>query len=223
MLEAEQIQRPTLLLDEARCRANIRRMAEKAARSRTRLRPHAKTHQSAAIAEWCRQAGVEALTTSSLRMARYFADHGWRDITIAFPVNGRELAAISALAARVRLGLLVANEEGARILAERLRQPADIWLEVDTGEGRSGIAWHEVERLDGLRRLIEAAPPLRLRGPAQPRRPYLRGARYRRRRGHLGAIARSPARSENGAGGARLRAAGISARRYARLPGGGQF
>ena len=44
MLDVAQIQRPTLLLSEAICRANIGRMAAKAARSRTRLRPHAKTH-----------------------------------------------------------------------------------------------------------------------------------------------------------------------------------
>ena len=164
MLDPAQIQRPTLLLSEAICRANIGRMAAKAARSRTRLRPHAKTHQSTAIAAWCRDAGVTALTTSSVAMARYFADHGWRDLTIAFPVNWRELGAIAELAARVRLGLLVSNEGSARFLAENLRQSADIWLEVETGDARSGIPWDETERLDAMRRSVEEAPQLRLRG-----------------------------------------------------------
>ena len=164
MLDAAQIQRPTLLLNEAVCRANIERMARKAARSGTLLRPHAKTHQSAAVAAWCREAGITALTTSSVAMARYFADHGWQDITISFPVNWRELGAIAELARRVRLGLLASNEEAARFLAEHLRQEADIWLEVETGDGRSGVPWDEAERLDEMRRHIEAAPPLRLRG-----------------------------------------------------------
>ena len=164
MLDVAQIQRPTLLLSEAICRANIGRMAAKAARSRTRLRPHAKTHQSAAIAAWCRDAGVTALTTASVAMARYFADHGWRDLTIAFPVNWRELEAIAELAARVKLGLLVSNEGSACFLAANLRQAADIWLEVETGDARSGIPWDEAERLDAMRRSIEAAPQLRLRG-----------------------------------------------------------
>jgi hypothetical protein len=42
-----------------------------------------------------------------LDMARFFADHGWQDITIAFPVNVRQLPALDSLAGRVRLGLLV--------------------------------------------------------------------------------------------------------------------
>ena len=164
MIDARQIQRPTLLLNEAVCRANIARMARKAARSGTRLRPHAKTHQSAAVAEWCREAGVTALAVSSVSMARYFADHGWQDLTIAFPVNWRELGGIAALARRVRLGLLAANEGAARFLAEHLRQEAAVWLEVETGDGRSGVPWDEAERLDEMRRHIEAAPQLRLRG-----------------------------------------------------------
>ncbi len=164
ILKGANIRRPTLLLDEAVCRDNIRRMVAKAARSGARLRPHAKTHQSARIAEWCRAAGVEALTTSSLAMAHYFAEHGWEDLLVAFPWNWRELDEIAALAARVRLGLLVANEEGAQHLAAQLTQPADIWLEVETGDARSGIPWDEAERLDALRRALSVAPNLRLRG-----------------------------------------------------------
>ena len=164
MLAAAAIQRPTLLLDEAVCRANIEGMARKAAHSGTRLRPHAKTHQSAAIAEWLRDAGVTALTTSSVTMARYFADHGWQDLTIAFPVNWRELGDIAELAGRVRLALLASHEQGAHFLAGQLQQNADVWLEVDAGDGRSGVSWDEAERLNEMRRIIEAAPQLRLRG-----------------------------------------------------------
>ncbi|MCY4525955.1 MAG: alanine racemase [Anaerolineaceae bacterium] len=153
-----------MLLNEAVCRANIERMARKAARAGTLLRPHAKTHQSAAVAAWCREAGVTAITTSSVAMARYFADHGWQDISISFPVNWRELGAIAELARRVQLGLLASNEGAARFLAEHLRQAADIWLEVETGDGRSGIRWDQPERLDEMRSVIEAAPHLRLRG-----------------------------------------------------------
>jgi D-serine deaminase-like pyridoxal phosphate-dependent protein len=71
------ITHPTLLLDEARCRANIARMAAHAKASNTRLRPHFKTHQSAKIGEWIRAEGVTSIACSSLRMAAYFADAGW--------------------------------------------------------------------------------------------------------------------------------------------------
>jgi D-serine deaminase-like pyridoxal phosphate-dependent protein len=81
------IQKPTLLLSRQRAMANIEKMAQKALHSGVRFRPHFKTHQSAQVGEWFREFGVEAITVSSVEMALYFAQHGWRDITIAFPVN----------------------------------------------------------------------------------------------------------------------------------------
>ena len=78
------IETPTLLLDAARAQRNIARMAKKARDNRLRFRPHFKTHQSAAIGEWFRQAGVSAITVSSVAMARYFADHGWDDICLLY-------------------------------------------------------------------------------------------------------------------------------------------
>src|SRR4051812_7216365 len=101
------ITRPTLVVDRARAQANIERMAAKASATGTRFRPHVKTHQSPAMAEWYRAAGVEAITVSSVVMAEQFADHGWTDITIAFPFNPREAPALAELGSRVHLGLLV--------------------------------------------------------------------------------------------------------------------
>ena len=92
------ISAPTLLLDEVRVRRNIARMAQRASAAGVRLRPHAKTHQSAEIARWLAEAGARGITVSSLPMARYFAEHGWRDITLArlvHPGEGAELAAVA--------------------------------------------------------------------------------------------------------------------------------
>ena len=61
----------------------------------------------AAVGEWFRAYGVARITVSSLEMAAYFADAGWDDITVAIPVNVREMETINALAQRVKLGLLV--------------------------------------------------------------------------------------------------------------------
>ena len=79
------IKKPTLLLNANQTRKNIQWMVQKAGAEDIRLRPHFKTHQSAVIGEWFREAGVTAITVSSVDMAAYFADHGWKDITIAFP------------------------------------------------------------------------------------------------------------------------------------------
>jgi D-serine deaminase-like pyridoxal phosphate-dependent protein len=158
------ITHPTLLLDEARCRANIKRMADHAKASGVRFRPHFKTHQSAKIGEWIRAEGVTAIACSSLRMAAYFADAGWDDIVVAFPANWREIDLINGLAARINLGLIVESRETVRFLGANLQHPVDIWLDVDTGYHRTGIDWQANSEAIALATLITAAPMLRLRG-----------------------------------------------------------
>lgn len=133
------VRQPTLLADEAKCRRHIRYMAETIRNSRRRFRPHFKTHQSATIGEWFRDEGVDAITVSSVRMAEYFADHGWRDITIAFPVNWREIHVINNLSARCRLNLLVTSPEAAAFLSENIQQETGVLIEIDAGYPRSGI------------------------------------------------------------------------------------
>ena len=133
------INTPTLLLDKEKCLKNIQLMADKARRSGVFLRPHFKTHQSAQIGEWFRDSGIETITVSSLRMARYFADHGWKDITVAFPVNFLEIDLINELAAEIQLNLLVVNKESVQALQQHLRHKVNIWLKIDTGNRRTGI------------------------------------------------------------------------------------
>ena len=82
---------PTLLLDQKKCLANLRRIADKAKRNNVNFRPHFKTHQSKIIGRWFKDFGVNAITTSSLQMAEYFALDGWDDITVAIPVNILEI------------------------------------------------------------------------------------------------------------------------------------
>ena len=114
---------PTLILDKRRCLGNIQRMAERAKTSRVHFRPHFKTHQSAVIGEWFRPQGINSITVSSVVMATYFAAHSLDDITIAFPVNWREIQSINDLAKRVHLELLVESPETIRFLAENLKAP----------------------------------------------------------------------------------------------------
>ena len=59
------IVRPTLILDKEVCLRNIERMAEKAKAKNLLFRPHFKTHQSATVGEWFRDAGITAITVSS--------------------------------------------------------------------------------------------------------------------------------------------------------------
>jgi len=63
------ITKPTLILDEAKCKTNSAFMADKARRHNLELRPHFKTHQSLEIGRWFKDAGVKKITASSLDMA----------------------------------------------------------------------------------------------------------------------------------------------------------
>jgi len=120
--------RPTLLLDETRARENSARRARKARRHGLVFRPHFKTHQSAAVGEWLRDAGVRAIGVSSLSMAAYFAEAGWDDITVAIPFNPRETALARELAGRVKLGLVIADEDALFALASQ-GEPLRVWVE----------------------------------------------------------------------------------------------
>lgn len=155
---------PTLLLDEERARRNISRMANKAASNQVRFRPHFKTHQSAAVGEWFRDVGVAAITVSSVEMARYFAAHGWNDITIAFPVNVREIDKINRLAQQVQLHLLVENQAAINFLSQRLTEAVGVWIEIDAGYQRSGVRWDDGSTLMSLAQQIMVCDRLTLQG-----------------------------------------------------------
>ena len=95
-IDKASIQTPTLILNEEQAKKNLMVMGKKASTQNIRFRPHFKTHQSAQIGEWFRDAGVTQITVSSAAMAEYFIENGWKDILIAFPVNIREIGKICA-------------------------------------------------------------------------------------------------------------------------------
>jgi D-serine deaminase-like pyridoxal phosphate-dependent protein len=106
---------------------------------------------------------VTAITVSSVEHATSFADAGWDDITIAFPLVTRALPAIHDLAARVHLGVLVEGPEGAAALAA-IEPTVEVWVDVDTGYGRSGARWDDAGRLAEIGAVLARAPQHRLRG-----------------------------------------------------------
>ncbi|MBD3223073.1 alanine racemase [bacterium] len=157
------LRRATLLVDPARARANIARFADRARNSGVTLRPHFKTHQSADVATWFTEANVACATVSSLGQAAYFADHGWRDLTLAIGLNPRELPEVAALARRVALGVTVDHLGQVASLAEAAA-PVGVWVEVDTGAGRAGVDASDPGSAAALLRAIERAPTLAYRG-----------------------------------------------------------
>ena len=130
-------------------------MARKAEKHGLRFRPHFKTHQSADIGEWIREFGVTAITVSSVSMARYFADHGWKDITIAFPLNILEIDEINSIASRIGINLLIENEFSLTMLLKKLNAQTGLYIEIDTGYHRTGIDALKPDRIERLLRMLK--------------------------------------------------------------------
>ncbi len=159
-----EINRPTLLLDVEKCQRNIQKMVNKSMKHQLDLRPHFKTHQSAEIGQWLREAGVEKCTVSSVKMASYFATHGWKDILVAFPVNTLEAAAINQLGHEIKLQVLVYDASSLDMLAAKTDAPIGIKIELDLGSNRSGLRTNQHEVLDGLLQKIATIPNFHFTG-----------------------------------------------------------
>ena len=143
----DEITAPALLIDEDKCRRNIRHMATKATHSGVAFRPHFKTHQSVQVGRWFREAGVDRIAVSSLTMAKQFADDQWSDIMVAFAVNAREMNLINQLAANIKLSILIADGDVLPLLQDGLKHPVGFYLKLDVGNHRSGIYHDDLQRI----------------------------------------------------------------------------
>jgi len=146
----EHISKPTLIVDERKCKANISEMLAKAKKNQLEFRPHFKTHQSIEIGRWFREFGIHKITVSSMDMAVYFASDGWDDITVAFPVNWREINKINGLGSKIKLNLLVESVETIEFLSKNLTYPAGVFIKIDAGYQRTGIPVAQTEYIGQL-------------------------------------------------------------------------
>ena len=129
---------PALLLDVDVLERNLRRMAQRADTLGVSLRPHIKTHKCVEIGELQRALGARGITVATLPEARAFAEHGFDDITWAFPVILARVDEVLALAERATLRLVVDSADAVAAL-ERAGRPLHVWLKVDCGYHRAGV------------------------------------------------------------------------------------
>ncbi len=141
MTYIEALPTPALLLDLDVLEGNLERMSQRAERLGVALRPHIKTHKCIEIAELQRQGGVAGLTVSTLHEARVFADHGFGDLTWAFPLIISRLPEAIDLAARSRLGFVIDSDEALAALSSLPPQENSlhVWIKVDCGYHRAGV------------------------------------------------------------------------------------
>lgn len=138
MPSIDTIPTPALLLDLDVLDANLGRMAERARALDVTLRPHIKTHKCIEIGRRQRDLGARGLTVSTIEEARAFADHGFDDLTWAFPVSLTRLEEVRDLAARVTLRVVIDSPEALQAIVA-LGSPLHVWLKVDCGYHRAGV------------------------------------------------------------------------------------
>lgn len=133
---------PTVLVERSTLRANITRMQRAATEAGIRLRPHAKTHKSAAIAQWQLEAGAIGITVAKVGEAEIFAEHGVSDIRIAYPLPPSTAPRILSLMEHVDVSIVVDNACVAGSWSDVMvaaRRQLNVLVKVDVGFHRCGI------------------------------------------------------------------------------------
>ncbi|MCY3782421.1 MAG: alanine racemase [Chloroflexi bacterium] len=160
------LETPALVIDLAVLDANIARMVATARQAGGRLRPHVKTHRMAAVASRLQRAGAEGICCAKVGEAEAFADAGFDDIFIANQVVGASrLIRLVELAERTRLAVGVDHAEHVRALGTAFAAAdatIDVSIEIDTGQGRTGVA--DSESAVALAKQTLGADGLNLRG-----------------------------------------------------------
>jgi D-serine deaminase-like pyridoxal phosphate-dependent protein len=164
-LPIEDLPTPAVLVDLDVLERNISRQALRASSAGVRLRPHAKTHKCPEIARLQLEAGAAGISLAKTSEAEVFADAGFEDIFIAYPVVGLGKAErLLALSDRLRLAAGLDSVEGAAWLSDVFSAAGrrlDVLVKIDCGYHRVGIppetALAFVEQLGDF-------PGVRLRG-----------------------------------------------------------
>lgn len=157
---------PALLVDVDRLDANIEAMQARANAQTVALRPHAKTHKCPAIAKRQYEAGAVGLTVATLDEAEQFAEAGYTDLTVAYPLVGADVhARVRALRSHATVRFCVDTEAGIQQASAAYApdNPAEVLLEIDTGHGRCGVRYDSDDIAARAQQII-ASDSLRLVG-----------------------------------------------------------
>lgn len=133
---------PHLVVDADVLEANIARMARVGVDAGVALRPHVKTHKIPEIAALQHDAGAQGLTVATVGEAEVFAEAGFDDLFIAYPLwldadAGRRLVRV---ADRARIAVGCDSLEAAKNLLRVAGRDYDVLVELDSGQHRSGVS-----------------------------------------------------------------------------------
>jgi len=149
---------PFVVIDRARLERNIGAMQARARAAGVRLRPHAKTHKSPAIAMRQIQAGAVGICCAKLGEAEVFAASGIGDIRVPYPVHPTNAKRVLALMDQATISIIVDDLEVAREWSQAMTgagRRLRILVKVDVGFHRCGVDPSRPDVVDTIRRIAE--------------------------------------------------------------------
>ena len=156
---------PQVLIDHTRAMNNIARVQALASGAGVRLRPHAKTHKSPAVARWQIDAGAIGIACAKVGEAEVFVEAGITDIRLPYPVNPVNAPRLLALMNRASLSIIVDHPDVVRGWSDamtRAGRTLDVLIKVDVGFHRCGIDPNANPL--GFIQTVASLPGLKLRG-----------------------------------------------------------
>ena len=168
MTAVSELDTPALLVDLDRMERNIERWQRLADDAGIRFRVHVKTHKVPAIAHQQLAAGACGIVCAKVAEAEVFVAAGCSDVVVAYPVFGDEKwRRLAALAAGARIGVNVDGREalaGISAAARAVGTSLDVYVDVDTGMHRGGVAFDALEELSQLCADVERLGGVELAG-----------------------------------------------------------
>ena len=143
-LSDAEVATPALVIDDAKLQTNIDFAKAKAASLGVTLRPHLKTHKSIDIARRQMLSPEGPATVSTLAEARYFAEHGVKDLIYAVGIAPQKLADVAAIRATgCDLKIILDNVAAAEAVSAFCAEHActiPVLVEIDCDGHRSGVS-----------------------------------------------------------------------------------
>jgi D-serine deaminase-like pyridoxal phosphate-dependent protein len=158
---------PALVVYPARVRENISKAVEMVG-DPARLRPHVKTHKSPEVTRMLLQAGIRQFKCATIAEAEMLAMEDAPDVLLAYQPAGPKAVRLAELVRKypgTKFSCLIDNEEAAREMAAVFAAAGlsvPVWLDINVGMDRTGIAAAEAGWLYELAKRLEGIIPVGL-------------------------------------------------------------
>lgn len=139
----DEIDTPALIVDLDAFDRNIEKMARYVSQASVRLRAHAKTHKSSAVARKQMDAGAVGQCVQKVGEAEALVHGGIGDVLVTNQVvSASKLNRLVKLAQKARIGLCFDDPEQVRAASEAAQREGvsiDAYVEIDVGMARCGV------------------------------------------------------------------------------------